>query len=161
KKEKVTRVGELHVGDAISFRRKLGLFKYKHHGIVEKMIPGTTRLRIIHVTGASRDVVASISSNVNTGICSEVIDFKNETDIFKYTFPHMRRDLHNPARIANIFLEYGLPKELGFHLLHFNCESFSRYCATGIVYSKQTGHYNKDAQIKLDAIVRENVRNYI
>ncbi|CAC5383254.1 unnamed protein product [Mytilus coruscus] len=160
-KEKVTWVGLLNRGDAISFRRKIGPFKYKHHGIVEKIIPGTTRFRIIHVTGTSKDVVSYISSNVNTGICSDVIDFKKETDIFKYTFPNIRQDLHSPAAVAEMFLYYGLPKELGFPILHFNFEIFSRNCATWIVYSKQTRNYNEDAKIKLDAMVRENGGNYI
>lgn len=148
--------GQLKRGDSISFRRKIGPFKYEHYGIVEKIIPGTSRFRIIHVTGTSKDVVSSFSSNTTTGICSEVVDFESDTDIYKYTFMCGRQDGKNPAAVAEMFLDYGFPDELGFHILHFNCESFCRYCATGVVYSKQTGQLNEAAQAKLDVLVGNN-----
>lgn len=159
-KESVKFNYQLKRGDAVSFRRKIGPFKYKHHGIVEKTIPDTTRFRIIHVTGTPKDVVSSFSSNMNTGICSEVIDFEKETDIYKYNFAFERQDGKNPAAVAEMFLDYGFPEGLEFHILHFNCESFSRYCATGKVESKQTRHINNDAKIKLDEIVRKSGGNY-
>lgn len=112
------------------------------------------------MTGNSKDLVSSISSNMNTGICSEVVDFTKETDVFKYNFDMPRDDSYNLAAVAEMFLDYGLPKELGFHLLHFNCESFSRYCATGLVYSKQTNHVNEDAKFKLDEIVQNSGESY-
>ncbi|CAC5423341.1 unnamed protein product [Mytilus coruscus] len=140
-------------GDNISFERNgICRIRYKHHGIVYEKI-SSKKVDIVHLTGDSVDLMCSSFSSSNAGLAMKVVDIDKGETIYKYTYIDKREDKLNPGDVAHAIRMEGLPSS--YNLVNFNCESFAAYCAIGKVVSKQTGRFNKEAEDKLNEIVKK------